>query len=1534
MSAEIINGALSFPMIDLQEEISYPSPFNEPHELALFPGNKHLMVAAKKLAIIKGSLISKILSYDEPIVTATYTNFVTKDGITEVLAVCLRKSICIYYPDGRTYCVNLPFTLKNALPFESGMVIQRDQNESAIPNNGAMYNNTSHLNSASILTLVDPIDDFRIVSTTSTSVISPNEELVTFPRRDMNKAGSLAVTFNSHDGCIKVYHVKAPSRTVQFGQNTSSKPQKRRYGSITTPNPSRILDDEAAGFEPVHAMSLNMEKKRTSTLLSDVSSMGRMGSDYHNLAQDFTGFKKDMILSKIETFGSRLNRDHLRIFNVWFDDQEGIVVFNKVKKQCNVLIYKNSSTTRHLVVYKTSCLDCIPLSSSRFEGNLILLKQNQRITIVNPFLEMRSTTRILESKPHVVSLISSCDSKVALKLSNGSTVISEIVLEPSTLIVQTCLKCFQYLSGSTINQIMWMLWRSAYVEDNYRDEWEAFVIALLSLIFPFTEGVQCVGNEITRLLPAAKRLHESSQVNYNFLDLIPYIVLSLHLLREETRLDSTMTNSLNKLNFLLCQLTTWMGWPESWVKYYGIKPEGIDQTTRFLLALILQSPPNLLQSLASLFTSNIITYLSFSQLVEETDAVDALVTPRTYCILKLFEVLVSSQYGPSTIVGMMSELGITKTVLETYPLGVAIPLKEALLVCQECPDFEWTPQALDLVGRQDLNKFISGKRAFTDYSTDEAKAPVSIGSLIADVLDDSESLSHWDGQSEIERMSITKLIFDSDRRYFEITTLLHQTKVQSAYLKASENISEYDLVLLQRELAVVVALRTLTIPLGRAALVYASKKPLLTEKFPIPKFNLNTLIHPTMTNIVYSEERVSKNFSEWGYFHNGVSSGLSIGPDAKGITGSWIIFNKPPELNSQHAGFLLGLGLNGHLKKLEEWHIYSYLGPKHPLTSVGLLIGMAASLRGTMDNKLTKVLSVHAVALLPQGANDLNVPTMVQTAGLIGIGLLYLETQHRRMSEVLLSQITASVFQNDTEIVHEGYRLAAGIALGFVNLGKGDDLRGLNDTHVIDKLMTLAVSMKDFQPVQELGKSCCGAIMALAFIYLKTENLNVANKLKLPDTEQLLDYIRPDLLFLRSLARNLIMWNEVDCTVAWVESQMPGAIFDRYVRGDGREFTQLDGDQLTYFNVLGGACLSMALKFASSHNTTARDTILHYLDRIMELSSKLAVNYDQKIAYNGCISLQNILAVCASVIMTASGDLQVFRRLRVLHNDTNKTMGFGGYMAVNTALGFLFLGGGQYAFDNSPFAIASLATALYPIYPTENSEYEVHLQALRHFWTLALEPRCLVVRDVKTNKPCKIPICVTMKDGTVKESLSPCLLPDINGIATIETKSADFFKVVLDFLSNSEFLEKFKQSLTLYVDKRKNYQVLKPNVASILQNNRKLDEAIELDNSVLANSEVISRLGGNAQKIWQFENNPRAEADLFSSSTRSGLSIFNIIDNQLELIDIVETPQSVENIWNLKLLFECATNLVHNDDLHYVSVEFIESLKQRLWKNL
>lgn len=261
-------------------------------------------------------------------------------------------------------------------------------------------------------------------------------------------------------------------------------------------------------------------------------------------------------------------------------------------------------------------------------------------------------------------LLSSNNGKVALRLRDDSVRLVKIILDPVSDLVLSCLRCFKYLSGSTVNQIFWLLWRTAY--SNCQSEWNALVVALLSLTVPFLDDFQFTPNEVTNLLPQAKTLRETAHINYNLQDLIPYIVVSLHLLREEYRLDVTKKSYLNKLGALLSQLTIWMGWPDIWVNYYNASCN-LDKSVKFLLLQIIQSPPNLFESLASLFTDNIVRYLSFSQLVEESDSVDAIVTPMTNIVLKLFEVLVSSQYGPSHLVDMMSDLGVTS--LETFPLG-------------------------------------------------------------------------------------------------------------------------------------------------------------------------------------------------------------------------------------------------------------------------------------------------------------------------------------------------------------------------------------------------------------------------------------------------------------------------------------------------------------------------------------------------------------------------------------------------------------------------------------------------------------------------------------------------------------------------------------------------------------------------------------------------------------------------------------------------------------------------------------------------
>ena len=200
-----------------------------------------------------------------------------------------------------------------------------------------------------------------------------------------------------------------------------------------------------------------------------------------------------------------------------------------------------------------------------------------------------------------------------------------------------------------------------------------------------------------------------------------------------------------------------------------------------------------------------------------------------------------------------------------------------------------------------------------------------------------------------------------------------------------------------------------------------------------------------------------------------------------------------------------------------------------------------------------------------------------------------------------------------------------------------------------------------------------------------------------------------------------------------------------------------------------------------------------------------------------------------------------------------------------------------------------------------------------------------MVKEVGTNEPYKIPITITMRDGTVIEKLSPCLLPKINDIQTISTNSIDYFEVVIDCQLKSEILENFEKSLTIYVYKKQNYQLLRPSVRSMLQNKPR---NIEIDPDSILNCELFKQLDLNGKEIWINE---------FSSKKKvsySGLTIFNIIDDKLRLIKSVESPDSIEDVWNLRLLFGYANMCIHNDDLHYIPLQFINQLKQKLWNKV
>lgn len=68
---------------------------------------------------------------------------------------------------------------------------------------------------------------------------------------------------------------------------------------------------------------------------------------------------------------------------------------------------------------------------------------------------------------------------------------------------------------------------------------------------------------------------------------------------------------------------------------------------------------------------------------------------------------------------------------------------------------------------------------------------------------------------------------------------------------------------------------------------------------------------------------------------------------------------------------------------------------------------------------------------------------------------------------------------------------------------------------------------------------CPAATLALTLGYLRTNHQGIAAKFVIPDTRYLVDHIRPDFIFMRALGRNLILWDAIQPSEAWLLGQLP-----------------------------------------------------------------------------------------------------------------------------------------------------------------------------------------------------------------------------------------------------------------------------------------------------------------------------------------------------------------------------------------------------------
>ncbi|KXH41341.1 hypothetical protein CSAL01_02821 [Colletotrichum salicis] len=918
------------------------------------------------------------------------------------------------------------------------------------------------------------------------------------------------------------------------------------------------------------------------------------------------------------------------------------------------------------------------------------------------------------------------------------------------------------------------------------------------------------------------------------------VFVALHLLLEEQKVEIMTPEYASPgtapLRVVMCQIARWLGWHDFVAVYeLGIQEELESRyDTELRLEVPLTQPSGVDFDIfhwiqTCLATGQHHPYLTLANLYHSQnmkadqehlkDSRWASITPRTLMFKRLFEKL-TPKSSAANMVEAMHSAGISSRVLETLPEAVLAPLKDSIARCQARPPASWPKDLLKLVNRGDISMVLapikklqkSGANILTpthnaswDYRT------------ICHSVDEYNNNGYDEGQGT-ERQAVIRALFKEDRRLNEAQNLLSTHRARVVRLEADAAWSESEYLERQKELVSRIATGTLAIPAGRALLYYSLRYPLLTQKFHVAGFNLNCVVRPTNVTVgvdkaLFTEEKVC-----WGFFHQGVAAGLAISPEAKGIDTSWILYNKPGhDLSNRHAGFLLALGLNGHLKGIAKWVAFKYLTPKHTMTSVGLLLGLAASYMGTMDSLITRLLSVHVTRMLPRGAAELNLSPLTQTTGIMGIGLLYCNSQHRRMSEIMMSEIEHMDEEDEDEPLRsECYRLAAGFSLGLINLGKGNDLRGLHDLRLTESLITIATATKKVELVHVLDRAAAGAVMALALIFMKSEDHIVARKIDVPESVVQFDYIRPDILLLRTVAKNLIMWNEIEPKFEWILESLPKAYRGRYKLVNT---TKLKSTDLPFFSIVTGICFSIALRYAGSASARVRDLLIHYLDQFIRISRIPATPrppphdypmYDEELARSNARMCQDVLALSAAIVMAGTGDLVVLRRLRLLHGRDDPDTPYGSHLAAHLAIGSLFLGCGTATFGTSNMAIASLLIAFYPIFPTSVMDNRSHLQAFRHFWVLATDPRCLVAKDVATGQPISAPIEIRRKMNGAHDAEdvavirnTPCLLPPLADIASIRTDAGPaFWDLEIDFEKNPSLVDAFKENQSLYLRRR------------------------------------------------------------------------------------------------------------------------------------
>ncbi|KAG1677449.1 hypothetical protein FOA52_001904 [Chlamydomonas sp. UWO 241] len=212
-----------------------------------------------------------------------------------------------------------------------------------------------------------------------------------------------------------------------------------------------------------------------------------------------------------------------------------------------------------------------------------------------------------------------------------------------------------------------------------------------------------------------------------------------------------------------------------------------------------------------------------------------------------------------------------------------------------------------------------------------------------------------------------------------------------------------------------------------------------------------------------------------------------------------------------------------------------------------------------------------------------------------------------------------------------------------------------------------------------------------------------------------------------------------------------------------------------HIHATAGACLALGIKYAGTGDAAAHDTLRAVALRLLAAKKKApdtapvdaagaalpgaaaaaasggaggapGLSRLDKGPLEGCLA---VVVLGLSLVMAGSGHpatLRLVTRLLGRHHPSSAHqvarlgINYGTHMALSMASGFLFLGGGALTFGRSDGDVAALLIALFPRLPTGPTDNRCHLQALRHLYALAAQPRCMTAWDVDSRALVHVPL--------------------------------------------------------------------------------------------------------------------------------------------------------------------------------------------------